>query len=661
MAPGGLSWGILSYGVGAGRSLPPPLASPAGTAGEWLESGPGPSLLGVTRKISGTPMSGSVTAFRLSPDGTKAVFIADKDTLGRFELYAAPVSGSTAPVKISTGVTFGSGDNGVSSFQITPDSTRVVFLADPNTGGGIDEIFSAPIDGSSAALRLSVSGTAPVTTFGIAPGGASVVYFGNDTAFGGGNVEVYRATIGVASSGVQLSDVSQLNAAGNVVAARISPDSARVIYAGDASADNVFQWHSAPLAAAGPGADVQLSAALGSVALVRISPDSSRVVYTADENVVGRMEVFSTPIAGGTRIQLNPAMAGDGATAIEISPDGTRVGYLADQTTAGVNEVHGALMLVAGSGIRLNTPMSGTQYADTLNIGPDGATVLYEADQTTPGTYELYRVPIDASGPPSNLHPLTAPSDAGYFAELGTPIIGRRAVYPVFGAAVDLFSVPFDGSGPYEQINDPLAAGDTLFNVFLPAAGTRLMAYGSGPSTGAAARKVFAAPIRSDLPVEQVNVTAAAGSLGVQGYEISSNQAYAVYLQDQDTGGKPELYSRELDSDADTVINAADNCPFVANPAQTAVVFPATVLALNTTTFTWGTRLDARFVRGPLTTVSSLVTNASGTLTDATGYVDPVSPAASSGFWYLFAPDCPGRSYQSALGEEPARDLAAFP
>ncbi|HET9481921.1 MAG TPA: thrombospondin type 3 repeat-containing protein [Candidatus Polarisedimenticolia bacterium] len=658
--------GIRSYGVGADRldiereAVPEQRAAVESLGEAWL-SGPPVNLAGLTRKISGSPMAGSVTGFRVSPNGAIAVFIADKDTLGRFELYSAPVNGSTAPVKLSAGLPFGSGDAGVAAFQISPDSARVVFLADPNTGGGVNEIFSAPIDGSAAPVRLNTAGAAPVTAFGITPDSARAVFFGTDTAFGSGAVELYRAAIGTASSAVQLSDVGQGNPQGDVVSADFSPDSARAIYAADATADDVFQWHSVPLAAAGPGSDVQLSTALQSVSLVRVSPDSSRVVYTGDENVLNRMEVFVRPIGGGARVQLNPSMAGDGATEIRISPDGTRVAYLADQHTAGVNEVYSAQMLVGGSGTRLNVPMSGTQFADTLTISPDSTTAVYEADQNTPGTYELYRAPMNAGAGPSTLHAVTPPGNAGSFQGLGTPIIGKRVVYPVFGATVDLFSVPFDGTASFTQVNGTLAAGETLFNVFVPAQATRLMAYGSGPASGSATTKIVSAAIRSDLPAEQFNQTAAAGARGVLGYEITSDQAYGVYLQDQDTAGKPELYSRELDSDADGVVNVSDNCPFIVNPSQGSLVFPATVVAVSNTSFTWNQSLDARFARGPLASVGSLATDATGTLIEAAGHVDPANPAVGSGWYYLFAIDCPGRSYQTTPGAEPGRDLAGLP
>ncbi len=78
-------------------------------------------------------------------------------------------------------------------------------------------------------------------------------------------------------------------------------------------------------------------------------------------------------------------------------------------------------------------------------------------------------------------------------------------------------------------------------------------------------------------------------------------------------------------------------------------------------TFAWSTAADVRFVRGPLEMVDVYATNASGTLVEATSLADATTPAPGSGLYYLFAPDCQGRSYQNTVGAEPDRDLAAFP
>jgi hypothetical protein len=257
---------------------------------------------------------------------------------------------------------------------------------------------------------------------------------------------------------------------------------------------------------------------------------------------------------------------------------------------------------------------------------------------------------------------LTPPDNAGYFSGLGTPIVGQRAVYPVLSAAVDLFSVPYDGSGSFTRVNDLLASGDTVLAAFIPQQAERLLAYGVGASSDAVTRTVHAASIRGDLAPEQVNSTAGAGSFGAVAFELNATETYAVYVQDQDTAGKLELYSAALDSDADSVANVTDNCPFVANALQEAVTFGWTVVATDSTTFSWGEAAEVRYARGPLAQVASLATDRTGTLQDRSSYTDTDSPATGgAGFYYLFAQDCPGRSYQSTLGDEPQRDLADLP
>jgi Tol biopolymer transport system component len=656
LAPGAPQ-GIRSYGAGAIRAEIPE-AAVLGERPRSIFEGRG---TGASVKISGVTMAGSVAAFTLSPDGSTAVYIADQDTVGLFELYSAPVDGSAAPTKLNQGLPFGAGDEGVSAFRITPDSAQVVFTADPDNGGSGDDIFSVPIDGSSAPVQLNAGAERPVTGFAVTADSVYAAFVGVDTNFGSGATELYAAPIGTAASATQISDVGSTNSQGNVVAAAFSPDSARAIYAADAVADEVFQWFSVPVNATGPGSDVQLSTAIGSVSLGAVSPDSGTVVYTGDETTSGVMDVIAVPIGGGTGIRLNPAMAGSGAAFIAISPDSAMVSYLADQETDGVVEVFSAQIGVADSGTRLNTPLVSGQSADTLTISPDSTTVLYEADENTMNTFDLLAAPIDASAQPSTLHGFTPPDNAAYFSDLGTPVIGQRAVYPALSTTVDLFSVPFDGSGPFTRINDPLAAGETLFSAFLPTQATRLLAYGIGPDTGSVTDRAYAAPIRPGLPIEQFNVTAGAGAQGVLAYEISSDEVYAVYLQDQDTDGKPELFSRELDSDADTVANSGDNCIFVANALQDAVVFGQDVMAASRSTFVWDNTTEVRYARGPLSMVGVYATDDSGTLVDSTSLVDPTEPGAGEGLYYVFAPDCPGRSYQTTPGAEPGRDAAALP
>ncbi len=405
---------------------------------------------------------------------------------------------------------------------------------------------------------------------------------------------------------------------------------------------------------------------VGVVSLVRVTPDNQTAVYTADEITTGKLELFSVAIGGGARTKLNASMAGNGVTEIRVGSDGVWVAYRADQVTAGVTELFSARVGVAASSERINgTPLSGSQDVAALAISPDALTVVYEADETLAGTIDLLKASIDGVGTSSALHTLPPPEDAGFFAELGLPLFGPRVVYPVIAAQTKLFSVPSAGTPTLAQVNGPLASGDSVLNAFVPSAkfAGRLMAWGIGLGGSTVTRRLFVGPMRPDLTPEQINVTAGSGATGVKGYEITADEDYGVYLQDQTTNGKTELFASALDSDGDGVPNPSDNCNFIANAAQNVFTFGQTIRAANKTTFEWNATTDARFVRGPLSGVANYTQNASGLVMEARSYTDASVPvAAGSGFWYLFTVNCsPGGSYQTTLGAEPARDTALVP
>jgi Tol biopolymer transport system component len=104
-------------------------------------------------RLSGTMVSGGDvkgTHFLLSPDGARAVYLADQETDEVFELFAAPIDGSATPIKLNGALVSG---GHVSSFAISPDGSRVVYRADQDINE-VFEYYSAPIDGSSAPTKL---------------------------------------------------------------------------------------------------------------------------------------------------------------------------------------------------------------------------------------------------------------------------------------------------------------------------------------------------------------------------------------------------------------------------------------------------------------------------------------------------------------------------
>ena len=63
------------------------------------------------------------------------------------------------------------------------------------------------------------------------------------------------------------------------------------------------------------------------------------------------------------------------------------------------------------------------------------------------------------------------------------------------------------------------------------------------------------------------------------------------------------------------------------------------------------------YVDGPLDMVGSYTVGNSGTLLDSVTHVDATVPGPGAGLYYLFGIDCPGRSWQTVLGDQPDRDL----
>ena len=97
-----------------------------------------PAEAGVTPiKLNGALASGGDVSFffEISPDTSHVVYHADQDTDGVDELFSVPLDGSSAPTKLNGALV--SGGDVPFPFEISPDSSRVVYFADQDT----DEVF----------------------------------------------------------------------------------------------------------------------------------------------------------------------------------------------------------------------------------------------------------------------------------------------------------------------------------------------------------------------------------------------------------------------------------------------------------------------------------------------------------------------------------------
>jgi Tol biopolymer transport system component len=303
---------------------------------------------------------GSVRTYELTPDGSRAVYLADQLQDEVLELFSVPTDGSAPAVRVSGALVAG-GDvyqdlHGFvpRSFALTPDGARVVYLADQEEDERF-ELFSAPVDGSAAPVKLNGvlvaggdvrtdAGAAPL--FALTPDGTRVAYLADQET--DGHVELFVAPLDGHAPARKLSRGEFVATSDEPL--QVSPDGARVVYRAHPGPGPRMQLFAALLD--GSGAPVRLDAAAGDqVGAFRISPDGRRVAYVAGS------ELFAVAIAGGVPPErVNGTLVPGGSvtrpyygSAFAFHPDSTRVYYIADQS---MDEVHELYLSVLGKWAR---------------------------------------------------------------------------------------------------------------------------------------------------------------------------------------------------------------------------------------------------------------------------------------------------------------------
>jgi Tol biopolymer transport system component len=359
-----------------------------------------PSAGGTAVKLNGPLVAGgdvsfSGPAFRFSPDSSRVLYVADQDTDTVQEIYSVPSTGGAA-VKLNGPLVAG-GNVSTNGLAFSPDSSRVLYVADQDTDT-VQEIYSVPSAGG-AAVKLNGPLVAGGGVFFLgqqfSPDGSRVLYFADQ------DTDTVNEIYSVPSTGgtpVKLN--GPLVAGGNVSTSGLafSPDSSRVLYLADQDTDFVDEIYSVPSAG---GAAVKLNGPLvagGDVSGtgLQFSPDGSLVLYLADQDTDFVNEIYSVPSAGGAATKLNgPLVAGGDVLFQQFSPDSSRVFYGADQETDNVNEIY-SVPSAGGTAVKLNGPLvangdiSGNGLGNGLQFSPDGSLVLYYADQDTDEVFEIY-------------------------------------------------------------------------------------------------------------------------------------------------------------------------------------------------------------------------------------------------------------------------------
>ena len=324
------------------------------------------------------PDGGGAYSYAISPDSQYVVYVSNQDDAAVVELFVVPIDGSADAVKLNG---FLAPDGTVWDFKITPDSATVVYRAEQDTSGVL-ELYAVPIDDSVDPVKLNGPLTAGGSvgfgsTYYISPDSQRVVYMADqDTA----NVdELYSAPI-TGGSWVKLNPPLVPN--GDIfwpLDVQISPDSSRVVYVADQETDEVYELFSVPIAG---GVATKLNGPLAGNYLLsfEISPDGSRVVYLAEQDSVTLYDLFSVTLTGADRIKLNGPLGADEFVGyFQISPDSSRVVYQTFKQITSISEIY-RVPLAGGSASKVNGPLTDGGTVNGFEITADSNQVTYKAD-----------------------------------------------------------------------------------------------------------------------------------------------------------------------------------------------------------------------------------------------------------------------------------------
>jgi Tol biopolymer transport system component len=241
---------------------------------------------------------GAIQAFSTSPDGQYLVLLADKLVDERFELWSVPIAGPAgAMVRLNPALV--SGGDVSNTFEISPDSTRVAYVAD-QTSNEVFRAWSVPIAGPSTLAVPLVSGIvaagADVTNLDFTPDSMSIVFradLSQDERF-----DLYLVPADGSAAQDRITNDSSIPGPDRSTGSlwRLHPDGQRVVFTVDEDAPGdqrgLYEQRLAPHYVQ----DARLNGdpvAGGRISTFQVFPDSAGTIYYSDELADERFHLFT--------------------------------------------------------------------------------------------------------------------------------------------------------------------------------------------------------------------------------------------------------------------------------------------------------------------------------------------------------------------------------
>lgn len=495
-------------------------------------------------KLNGpVPPTADVQKMAISPDGKSVVFIADilNDEAG--ELFSAPIDASAEPTLLSSG--FLPSGTDVENFAITPDSSRVVYVAAQDTSH-VTELYSVPLQGGPITKLnplMTIAGASVVKgLLDITPDSNHVVFMADTEATG--ERDIYRVPV-AGGPAVRLNDV--LPAGKTVALYRMSPDGSLVVYLSNHEG-GANQLYAAPLFGGTPYKLNDPLPAGGSVSNFAIGPDSEQIVFIADQDSPTVNELYGVDLKNplADAIKLNPPLVPGGDVQyydLTFSPNGSRVAYFADQEINDHYELY-TVALTGGAAKKVHLPLAGgfspgsCHLDDCFEFTPDGSHIVYIAEQDTAGVHEIYSTHLKLGQHTKLNGPMVAGGDI-YSFEISPD--GQTVVY--YGDQInvsdeEVFSVPLVGGTP-AKLNSALAGSGYVVSYKISPDGQRVVYVATQQSAGVT--EIYSVPIK-DGPITKLNPPLVTDGDIYSNFTFSADSNHVVYRADQDTNDVVELY-----------------------------------------------------------------------------------------------------------------------
>lgn len=313
---------------------------------------------GAVVKLNGPLVAGGqVSSFRISFDSMRVAYIADQDTNGVLELYSVSIGGGPT-IKLNTPLVT---NGGIFRLQISPDNSRVVYFADQDTNG-VNEIYSAQLTVPASSIKLNTpivaGGNIIMNSIRISPDSSRIIYMADQDTLN--VIELYSAQLTVPGSSIKLN----APLIGPIFGApKITPDSSRVVYNAEQDIGGVSELYNVPI---GGGPITKLNAPLMPGDNVssdfEISPDSTQVIYLGDLDTNNTTKLYRSQINATGSTQISEDIL---VPSFEFHPSGDPILYIGINTQ-GIDELYITLdppIITSATNV---TTLIGTNFAYTI-------------------------------------------------------------------------------------------------------------------------------------------------------------------------------------------------------------------------------------------------------------------------------------------------------